>query len=167
MTPICRHIRTNGERCGSPALRGQERCFFHHRDHLRRSRTPPPESTEAAVRREVQAVLHRHGIDSDLEAHYFGYIPTPPSTVDLPTLEDAGSVQLAISRLVLAIANGQLDPKLAGPLLYGLQLASHNLRNLNPDTNPVTDITHDTTTGEPLAKEPSHEINNLPATQAE
>jgi hypothetical protein len=29
--PRCVHVRTNGVRCGSPAMRGQERCYFHDR----------------------------------------------------------------------------------------------------------------------------------------
>jgi hypothetical protein len=27
---ICRHIHTTGNRCGSPALNGEEFCYFHH-----------------------------------------------------------------------------------------------------------------------------------------
>jgi len=26
---LCRHIFTNGHRCGSPALRGQHFCYYH------------------------------------------------------------------------------------------------------------------------------------------
>ena len=31
MTPECRHIKTSGGKCGSPALRGQPYCYFHSR----------------------------------------------------------------------------------------------------------------------------------------
>jgi hypothetical protein len=27
--PRCQHIRMNGRRCGSPALRGENYCYFH------------------------------------------------------------------------------------------------------------------------------------------
>jgi hypothetical protein len=27
---VCRHIHTTGNRCGSPALNGEEFCYFHH-----------------------------------------------------------------------------------------------------------------------------------------
>jgi hypothetical protein len=27
---VCRHIHTTGNRCGSPALRGEEFCYYHH-----------------------------------------------------------------------------------------------------------------------------------------
>ncbi len=30
--PRCRHIKTNGSQCGSPALRNNDFCFYHHED---------------------------------------------------------------------------------------------------------------------------------------
>jgi hypothetical protein len=29
--PQCQHIKLNGVRCGSPALRGKDLCYFHNR----------------------------------------------------------------------------------------------------------------------------------------
>lgn len=45
--PQCNHIKPNGQRCGSPALKRQFYCFFHHRQlrghAIRPGRpTPPP-----------------------------------------------------------------------------------------------------------------------------
>jgi len=43
-TALCQHAHTNGNRCGSPALRGEQFCFYHHpvrRPARRRSATPP------------------------------------------------------------------------------------------------------------------------------
>ena len=41
--PQCQHIKTNGIRCGSPALRDHRYCFFHQRAHdLRRMRREKP-----------------------------------------------------------------------------------------------------------------------------
>jgi hypothetical protein len=43
---LCHHIHTAGNRCGSPALRGEEFCYFHHptrrprRGHGRKPRLP-------------------------------------------------------------------------------------------------------------------------------
>jgi hypothetical protein len=28
--PTCQHLHPTGKRCGSPALRGEQFCFFHH-----------------------------------------------------------------------------------------------------------------------------------------
>jgi hypothetical protein len=39
-TRICSHIKVNGVRCGSPALRGEVFCYFHQR-LIRGVRTPP------------------------------------------------------------------------------------------------------------------------------
>ena len=44
--PTCHHLHPTGNRCGSPALRGEQFCFFHHPTrrppypHTRLSRTP-------------------------------------------------------------------------------------------------------------------------------
>jgi hypothetical protein len=40
----CQHIKTNGTRCGSPALNNRRYCFFHHRtSDLRRLRLDNPQ----------------------------------------------------------------------------------------------------------------------------
>lgn len=40
----CQHIKTNGTRCGSPALNNRRFCFFHHRaSDLRRLRLDHPQ----------------------------------------------------------------------------------------------------------------------------
>jgi hypothetical protein len=39
-TRLCSHIKVNGVRCGSPALRGEFFCYFHQR-LIRGVRTPP------------------------------------------------------------------------------------------------------------------------------
>jgi hypothetical protein len=31
-TPLCRHIFPDTHRCGSPALRGEHLCYYHHPD---------------------------------------------------------------------------------------------------------------------------------------
>lgn len=52
--PICEHVRDNGLRCGSPALRGRHFCFHHSRAHApgprlghRHYRSPLPETIES------------------------------------------------------------------------------------------------------------------------
>ena len=47
----------------------------------------------------------------------------------LPTLEDAESVQLALGEVLTRLADGRMETRSAGVLLYGLQIASTNLRN--------------------------------------
>ncbi len=33
MYRVCRHIKTNGLRCGSPALTGGQFCYYHSKMH--------------------------------------------------------------------------------------------------------------------------------------
>ena len=47
----------------------------------------------------------------------------------LPLLEDAASIQLAINDVLNALLAGQIDHKTAGLLLYGLQTAATNMRH--------------------------------------
>jgi hypothetical protein len=41
MVPECRHIKTSGGKCGSPALRGQPYCYFHSRQRVRATQQQP------------------------------------------------------------------------------------------------------------------------------
>ncbi len=94
----CKHIKANGEFCGSPPLRGREYCYFHLTVLGRRLRT------------------QKHIMKG--ECHY----------LQLPTLEDADSIQLAVMQVMDALLRDQIDTKIAGLLLYGLQIASSNLK---------------------------------------
>jgi hypothetical protein len=51
--------------------------------------------------------------------------------IDLPVLEDANSIQVALMQIMRMTMAGQLDTKQAGLLLYALQTASFNLRHTN------------------------------------
>ncbi len=54
------------------------------------------------------------------------------SGLDLPVLEDANAVQVSIQEIMQAILDRRIDNKRAGLLIYSLQLASSNIRNLSP-----------------------------------
>jgi hypothetical protein len=56
--------------------------------------------------------------------------PAAPLSFTMPVLEDADSVQVALMQVMRLILAGQLDPKIAGLLLYALQTASLNLRHM-------------------------------------
>jgi hypothetical protein len=56
--------------------------------------------------------------------------PASPLSFTMPVLEDADSVQVALMQVMRLILSGQLDPKIAGLLLYALQTASLNLRQM-------------------------------------
>jgi len=147
MTTICRHIKTNGERCGSPALTNHAFCYFH-RNLTQRHPKPAPE---------IPTIIHP--LDPTREPH----IAATQPTLNLPALEDRESIQLAASMIVGALARNSLDIKRAGILLYGLQVASANAArtlNLEPSRNYVVTETILTPTGEEIApdEDPEGEI---------
>jgi hypothetical protein len=125
---ICRFIRVNGQRCGSPALSGKPFCYFHHRD-VDRHRTIFGKTPLDLSRIPAQ---HLEAAKTDtLIARYYGLLPdTSPVRLELPPLEDRASVQVALSMIISALAQERIDPKRANSLLYGLQVASANIRSI-------------------------------------
>jgi hypothetical protein len=98
----CRHIFTDGRRCQSPCLRREEFCYFHH---TTRQPVGPPELAARKARR---------------------------AEFQMPIPEDRSAIQFAIGEVLQRIAANQLDPRRAGLLLYGLQIASLNLPRPQP-----------------------------------
>ena len=94
----CEYLKPNGNFCGSPALRGRDYCHWHLTCIARRLRTEKQEAT------------------------------ADPTPLELPPLEDANSVQLAIMMVIDAMLHNRIGPRMSGQLLYALQLASINLR---------------------------------------
>ncbi len=120
----CRHVHPNGNRCGSPSLRDEPFCYFHHT------------SRGQAANRLARTVR--------------GLNPTLPDPTDLT---ERSGIQLAIAEVLHLIAVGDIDPRRAGLLLYGLQIASANLSRPNPQAAPslpVEQVTFDPELG-PLA----------------
>jgi hypothetical protein len=114
--PLCRHIKTNGIQCKSPALTSQVWCYFHARLHQRHTSFRFTDTTR-------------------------GYL-LPGQHVELTALEDRDSVQVALSVVVNALATGRLDPKRATALLYGLQLAGNNARHLSAPFSREVVLSH-------------------------
>lgn len=137
MTTICRHIKTNGARCGSPALTNHAFCYFH-RNLASRHPKPAPEPTPTII----------HPLDPTRELQ----VAAEP-TLHLPALEDRESIQLAASMIIGALARNTLDTRRATALLYGLQVASANAVRLNhePSLNYIVTETTLTPTGDEIA----------------
>jgi hypothetical protein len=157
-TTICRHIRANGVRCKSAALRGEPLCYYHHRDHLRYPNRSRP--ALAPEDNSIDTILHPLNTDSDgsqrdplrvdlrsnpLIQEYF----SPPHlgggggggvTLDFPPLEDRDSIQIAISMVISALGQGLIETRRAGMMLYALQVASANAKTLTHDADSVTDV---------------------------
>jgi hypothetical protein len=62
---------------------------------------------------------------------------------DLPLLEDANSVQMALMKVIQMLGSGRMDHKTAGLMLYALQTASINLRNATFEADEATDVVID------------------------
>ena len=62
---------------------------------------------------------------------------------DLPLLEDANAVQMALMKVIQMLGAGRLDHKTAGLMLYALQTASVNLRNATFEVDDATDVVID------------------------
>ena len=100
----CRHIFTGGLRCGSRCLRKEYFCYYHHT-------TRAPKTPAAAA----QQLTRR----ARSEARQSAFTLTRP--------EDRSAIQHAIGELLARVAGNTLDPRRAGLLLSGLQIATLNL----------------------------------------
>ncbi len=127
----CRHIKPDGRRCGSPSLRGEHFCYYHHTG--RRAGPRQPQVNTATARKSSTFQL--------------------PSPADLA---EPSGIALALGLILHKIAHNEIDPRRAGLLLYGLQIAGMNLRqdrtHAARETPCLDDITFDSELG-PLAPE--------------
>jgi hypothetical protein len=62
---------------------------------------------------------------------------------DLPLLEDANSVQVALMKVIQMLGSGRMDHKTAGLMLYALQTASANLRIADFEVETASDVVVD------------------------
>ena len=106
----CRHVKTKGTQCGSPALKGKELCYYHEQN------------------RPVAAELYIDG-----ERYSDGSIMLPP-------FEDAHSIQTVIRHVVQLVLTRRIERKDAGLLLYALQIASGNLKTMQAENAKPTQV---------------------------
>jgi hypothetical protein len=106
----CRHIRTNGTQCGSPALKKKRFCYYHEQNQPR-------------------AVM----LYIDGERY-------PDAEFMLPVFEDAHSIQTALRQVVQLMFERRIDRKDAGLMLYALQIASGNLKRMEGERAKPTQV---------------------------
>jgi hypothetical protein len=63
---------------------------------------------------------------------------TKKQPIQLPILEDRSAIQLALAQILDALAAARIDAKRASLLLYGLQIASQNVRGDSPNLSDDT-----------------------------
>ena len=106
----CQHIKISGAQCGSPALRGEKLCYYHDQNDT------------------VAAELYLDG-----ERYCDGQIMLPP-------FEDAHSIQMVLRHVVQLMLQKRIDRKDAGLMLYALQIASGNLKQMQAEKPRPTQV---------------------------
>ena len=130
----CRHIHVNGTKCHAAALRNKAWCYFHQAIYRERIQARQYRSSHQRTSSTTLAPAQDYGCIPVNE-------PAAPQTIVLPLIEDISSIQLAISRILHAIVADTIDPKRAGLLLYGLQIAAQNQPKCQPSIyDTVIDI---------------------------
>jgi hypothetical protein len=109
----CQHIKTSGAQCGSPALRNDKICFYHKQNGT------------------VPAELY---IDGDRYCD---------SQIMIPPFEDAHSIQMVLRHVVQLMLQKRINPKDAGLMLYALQIASGNLKQMQAEKPRPTQVVMD------------------------
>jgi hypothetical protein len=174
MYPQCRHVRTDSDRCHAAAIKGSHWCYFHARLHEQQAQQAERLAQEAERRsrdasRQLrlpngtfapreETVDQGYSVGSaETECHPqpsegpAGGPRSPESLpLQLPAVEDSASIQLALIEVLQALACNQLDPRRAGLLLYGLQVASANAKDVHVNANSIRSISY-TSEGIPLA----------------
>jgi len=109
----CQHIKTSGAQCGSPALKDKEFCYYHQ------------------VNRTVPAEIYLEG-----ETYCDHQMMLPP-------LEDAHAIQTMLRHVMQLMLQHRIDRKDAGLMLYALQIASGNLKQMQAEKPSPTQVVRD------------------------
>ncbi len=96
----CHHVKEDGSYCGSPVLRDRKYCYYHLMERARRLRR-------------ARALRDNH-----------------PFRLEIASLDNPYAVRNALSDIAQALAAGQLDARVAGKLLYAIQLVNSTNRRI-------------------------------------
>ncbi|HTR23563.1 MAG TPA: hypothetical protein VMI10_06230 [Terriglobales bacterium] len=107
----CQHVSAKGTQCGSPALKGNNSCYYH--EQCKGEEVPSYANWEDA---------------------------SPSGTARLPALDDAHSIQVVIRQVMILLMRRQIDQKTAGLMLYGCQIASTNLKRMTEEKPQPTQV---------------------------
>jgi len=110
----CRHLKEDGTYCGSPALADRSHCYYHLNILGRRLRRAQ------ALRRGQSCPVY------------------------IPPLDSLRGIHVALTEVIDALAHGQIEPRAAGQMLYGLQQTTSVLRAMNEEAEWQDDDLDDT-----------------------
>ena len=111
MPSQCRHLRANGTQCRAHRVWKEDYCFFH---------------------------LHHRTPNGTAKRSEEPPPPPPKNGIEIPLLEDLASIQIAIGRVLTALAQGKITSAEARTYLYGLRLAASNVKQ--KDFAPVNTV---------------------------
>ncbi len=134
-TLYCRHIRPSGRRCQSPALHGRPFCFHHATANAHHRALHPPDDGTRNILSISNAELDQIRREPMVAECYVN--ARGPVVLDFPPLEDPNSVQLALSMVLTVLGQNRIEPRRAAAMLYNLQIAAANARNLNHNESKV------------------------------
>jgi hypothetical protein len=141
-TIYCRHIRPSGRRCQTPALRGKPLCFHHATTTAHHRALHPSDDGTRNILTISNAELDRIRREPMVAECYVN--ARGPVVLEFPPLEDANSVQLALSMVLTVLGQNRIEPRRAAAMLYNLQIASGNARNVtHSDVAVVRDFIQD------------------------
>ena len=100
MPKQCRQLRANGVQCRAHRVWKEDYCFFH---------------------------LHHRTPNGMAKRSEEPPPPPPENGIEIPLLEDAASIQIALTRVLTSLAAGKITPAEARAYMYGLRLARLNL----------------------------------------
>jgi len=106
--PICEHVKLDGSRCGSPALRGRKYCHFHHGTH--------------ALVPQTNLFVRSWNPCAEADTH---------ASYQLPYLDDPTAIQIGFMQFVHGVATGLIDGRRGQIMLASLYGAAANLREMN------------------------------------
>lgn len=107
--PVCEHIMPSGKRCGSPALSGKTKCYYHQNLELRL-----PQGRSMFIEHKKNAAPGEW----------------PIYEFPVPDLEDAVAIQIGFMQALHGVCNGNLPPRQAKLALSALHGASANLKRM-------------------------------------
>jgi hypothetical protein len=119
--PTCAHIFPEGNYCLSPAMRNSLYCYFHTRDRQRQRNL-----AHAADLKRSRPFVRPDQLEAEIM-----------QSLGFPDLDDACSLQIALSTVVRAVLFGHLNSARAGLALRGIRTAVHNYKNLRKGRSGV------------------------------
>ncbi len=104
--PICEHFKTDGTRCGSPAVRDQKYCYYHFAVH------------QLVPKANLMVKMWSPAAEID-----------PLFQYQMPYLEDSAALQIAFMQYIYGVSQDRLQPAQARLVLGALKGAAANLRS--------------------------------------